>query len=289
MVAAILLCAAGCSSAAEPHRAGPPADVVVGSFDFPESKVLAELFAQSLEERGLDVERRLGIGPREIAAPAIAQGRIDVLPEYLASAVQFVGLGEETGEDAPALLRALRDAAGAYDIAVGEPSPAVDRNAIAMRADVAERLGIETVEQLRDHDDLRFVAPPECPERQACLPRLERLGIHFRDFTPLPAGEPIALALDAGEADVGLAFSTDPVVLPHGLVLLDGSNGFDRAEHVVSLVRREVIERHGQRVTEALDHVTGRLTTTSLTMLNGKGARGESVARVARQWLAAHR
>jgi osmoprotectant transport system substrate-binding protein len=150
-------------------------------------------------------------------------------------------------------------------------------------------LGIETVDQLREHDDLRFVAPPECPERPACLPRLRSLGIEFDDFTPLPAGEPIALALDAGEADVGLAFSTDPSVITHGLVLLDGSRGFDRAEHVVPLVRTEVVERHGLRAALALERVADRLTTTGLAIINGKVARGEPVAHVAREWLDSHR
>ena len=98
----------------------------------------------------------------------------------------------------------------------------------------------------------------------------------------------IALAVDAGEADVGLVFSTDPTVLTHGLVLLDGSGGFDRAEHVVPMVRSEVVDRHGSAVTDALDHVADRLTTTSLTILNGRVERGESVRRVAREWLDSH-
>jgi osmoprotectant transport system substrate-binding protein len=290
VVASLVLAAGACTSPADPDagRAPDPDVVVVGSFDFPESELLAEIYAQALERSGLEVERHLGIGPREIAAPAIAQDRIDLLPEYLASAVQFVGLDAEQSDDPAVLLGRLRAAAGKHGVTVLEPSAAVDRNALAMRADVAQRLGIETVEQLRDHDRLRFVGPPECPERPACLPRLEELGIEFHDVTALPAGDPIALALDAGEADVGLAFSTDPSVLTHGLVLLDGSGGFDRAEHVVPLVRSEVIERHGPKVAAALNRVSSRLSTTGLAIVNGKVARGESVAHVAREWLDSH-
>ena len=60
--------------------------VTVGSFDFPESVLLAELYSQALEQSGLDVRRAFELGPRELVAPALAQGLVEVVPEYSGTA-----------------------------------------------------------------------------------------------------------------------------------------------------------------------------------------------------------
>ena len=285
------LVALGCSSPeqvdAAPRR--DPAVVAVGSFDFPESELLGELFAQALEREGLEVERHLGVGSRELAAPALELGRIDLLPEYVQSATDFLALGPSDATDPVTALAELREAAEPRGLTALEPSSAVDRNALAMRAVVADAWGIESVADLRGRTGLRFVAPPECPSRAACLPALEALGLHFDSYVPLPPGLPIALALKAEEADVGLVFSTDPLIGPHGLKVLDGTGTYDRAEQVVPLVRTEVLDRHGDRLSGPLGHVTSKLTTRGLMMLNGKVSRGESVRLVAREWLDSHR
>jgi osmoprotectant transport system substrate-binding protein len=91
---AVLGGVAGCASAPESAREQPDPRVVrVASFDFAESRVLAELFAQAIEARGVPVERRFDLGSREIVAPALEQGLVDVVPEYLASALEFAQLG----------------------------------------------------------------------------------------------------------------------------------------------------------------------------------------------------
>ncbi len=289
VVLALVLAATACSTST-PDVATPvrdPAVVVVGTFDFPESELLGELFVQALQQEGLTADRRFGLGSRELVEPALEQGLIDVVPEYLASATQFVTLGEEAGAGPAELLEHLREVGEVRGVTPLEPSAAVNRNAIAMRADVAARQGIETVEDLASTPGLTFVGPPECPERPSCLPLLTRLGVHFESFVPLPPGEPIALALSAGEIEVGLMFSTDPLVERHRLVLLDGTAGFDRADHLVPLVRTDTLERHGDRLTRALDRVMAGLTTEELARLNGLVVDGGTAEQVASDWLEA--
>ena len=93
----LVLLIAGCGSASSPERRTALGDssVTVGSFDFPESELLAELYSQSLETHGIDVRRAFNLGPRELVAPALLQGLVELIPEYAGTAVQYHGLADE--------------------------------------------------------------------------------------------------------------------------------------------------------------------------------------------------
>lgn len=263
--------------------------VRVASFDFAESELLGELFAQSLEAEGLEVERFLALGSRELVEPALQQGLVDVVPEYLAAALDFEELAAaEIPGTAESTSSRLAEVLVDDGVTVLPHATAIDRDAIAMHRDRAEELGISTVLDLAEHaHELDFIGPPECPERSTCLPRLRsQYNLEFRSFQGLPPGLPIALALNAGEADVGLMFSSDPLVADHDLVLLTDDRGFGRPENVVPLVRDEVLDRHGDAVTRALGRITDSLTTNELVRLNRQVARGESAVHAAEQWLA---
>jgi osmoprotectant transport system substrate-binding protein len=259
--------------------------VRVASFDFAESELLAELFAQAIEAKGVPVERRFDLGSRETVQPALEQGLVDVVPEYLASALEFARLG------APVTARA-RDAAAALTSVLRERSvsvlpyaPAVDRNAVAMAAQTANQLGVEKISDLAPIAPvLDFIGPPECPERPACLPVLEqKYGLRFRSFSAVPV-DTVALQLESHDADVGVAFTSDPSIEKHGLVLLRPDRERPRADNVVPLVRTSVFERF-PAIESALERVTARLTTRELRSLNGRVADGAAVADVAREWL----
>jgi osmoprotectant transport system substrate-binding protein len=202
--------------------------------------------------------------------------------------LEFVTSGTGRLGSASVAAERLRAELAARDIAVLAFARAVDRNAIAMRADRARELGVERISDLAPIGGrLRFVGPPECSERPACLPLLQQIyGIEFASFTPVPSGLSIALELEAGEADVGVMFTSDPLVVEHGLVLLEADRGVPRAENVVPLVRRPVLDGRPD-LAEALETVTSRLTTAELVALNTRVARGDAVADVAREWLAA--
>jgi osmoprotectant transport system substrate-binding protein len=259
--------------------------VRVASFDFAESELLGELFAEALEREGVPVERVPAFGSREVLAPALQQGMVDVVPEYLAAALDFELLGAGVPFSVREITRRLTSELDDAGITVLPYAPAVDRDAIAMLGERAEELGIDEVADLAEHaGELDFVGPPECQERESCLPRLhEEHGLAFRSFTGVAPGPPVALALAAGEADVGLMFSTDPLVSQHELVLLSEPKA--RPEHVVPLVRDEVLHRHGSVVAATLGRVTRALTTEELLAMNGRVADGESPRRVAGDWL----
>ena len=289
VLSVLVALAAGACTSAKPAAAPTPDPrfVRVASFDFPESELLGEIFAQALEAEDIAVERRLRLGSRELLQPALESGLIDVVPEYLTSSLEFVSFNYLQTDDVAVATEQLSEALRSRGVSVLQPAPAVDRNALAVRAEMASTRGIERISDLAPiADQLRFVAPPECAERPSCLPTLEdRYGLRFRSFTPVPAGLQIALQLAAKEADVGVAFTTDPLVKLHGLVLLKNDKELARADNVVPLVRTDALEKR-PRIKAALTAATKGLTTEALRELNLQVAEGVDPKEVARSWLA---
>jgi osmoprotectant transport system substrate-binding protein len=265
--------------------------ITVGSFDFPESELLAEIYALALEDRGFEVERMAGIGPREVVQPALAAGLLEFVPEYSGTALQFVTLGKskpvpdvDTTHDA--LVKAL---AGGPLVAL-EPSPAQDKNAFVVTRETADKYRLEAISDLREvAPKLTFGGPPECPTRPFCLPGLEKVyGLRFGSFISLDAGGPLTHdALQNDYVDVALLFTTDPQLVGGNLVELIDDRRLQPAENVTPVVRREVIVRGGPELKAVVNHVSGQITTATLRQLTARAAAGIDVSRVAREWITA--
>lgn len=248
--------------------------VVVASFNFPESELLAEMYAAVLENEGIEVERQLGLGPREIVGPALLQGHVDVVPEYIGSALPSIS---EPGSGVRLLT----------------PAAAQNQNALVVTRSTAERLGLETLSDLATHaSDLTLGGPSECPEREFCLRGLARVyGMTFAAFVPLDGASRTYRGLQEGVVDVAVMFTTDGHLAMRDLVTLADDRHLQPSENVVPAVRDEVVEQHGERVAAAIDRVSERLTTTSLRLLNwrvsiaGRSPRAEAEGWLLRQGL----
>src|SRR5256885_16025705 len=141
------------SAAGKPAgRLGPV--ITVGSFDFPESVLLAEIYGQALAAAKFPVRILPNLGPREVVDTALMDGRLQLVPEYAGSALGFFSLGRQSGiPDAGAASRALATAVAARGLTVARPAPAQDANAIVVSAATAARY------RLRSIADLATVAP----------------------------------------------------------------------------------------------------------------------------------
>src|SRR5579864_2576658 len=126
---AFVLAGTGCTAAAghgEPALAaaamsGRPM-IVVGSFDFPESVVLAYLYADALAARGYPVRVLPGLGPRELVDPALMAGLIQLVPEYTGSALEFITLGRVPATaSVTATAQALATAMAGRGLITGRP------------------------------------------------------------------------------------------------------------------------------------------------------------------------
>ncbi|WP_370324854.1 ABC transporter substrate-binding protein [Euzebya sp.] len=241
-------------------------ELVVGSTNFDEQELVAEMYALALEDAGYAVDRRYQLGSREVVLPALTSGEIDVYPEYVGTALEFLndGAGEATA-DTGATTDLLRELFAEQGVDVLEPSDAEDKNGLVVRPETAEEYGLETVSDLADvAGELTLGGPPECPERPLCLPGYESVyGLEFADFRSLDAGGPVTIeALDSGEIDVALMFTTDGVIAANDWVLLEDDQGLQPAENIVPVIRTEV---NTDTATEALNAVSAVLTTGNVT------------------------
>jgi osmoprotectant transport system substrate-binding protein len=265
--------------------------LTVAAFAFAESEVLAEVYAQALQQAGVDTEVAPGQGARELIQPALAGGLVELVPEYAGTAVDFLSLGSVApAADLAATRASLDDLLRGGPVMALASAPAQDTNVVVVTRETAGRLGLATISDLAAvADGLTFGGPPECPQRVFCLPGLEEAyDLRFERFVPLDAGGPLThQALTGGHVDVGLLFSTDPGLAADDLVVLADDLGVQPAENVTPMVRREAVDRWGDTLTATVDAVSARLTTDTLVSLNAGTAAGLSPRDVAAEWLAA--
>jgi osmoprotectant transport system substrate-binding protein len=293
---ALLLVAAGCDRDEPAPR--PPQDprrptIRLASFDFAESELLAELYGQALDQHGFPVEQVVQLGAREVVAPALEQGKVDMVPEYLGSALNFLNDRNRVATADPALTHArLEQAFGPRGVSVLAYAPAQDRNGFVVSGDLARRHGLEKLSDLAPMAGrLSFGGPPECAQRPLCLRGLEDVyKLRFARFEPMPSRDVTAAALDTGEIDVGMIDTTDPNLLKPGadLVQLADDKRLQPADNVVPVVRREILDAYGPRLVRLVNAVSAVLTTADLASLNRQVADGQPAAVVATSWLRAH-
>ncbi|MGZ8626491.1 MAG: ABC transporter substrate-binding protein [Actinomycetota bacterium] len=264
--------------------------VTVGSFDFGESELLAELYAQALEGHGIRVVRQLNLGPRELVEPALERGLLELVPEYAGSLLEFLVAGS-SASDLLATRAELSVALDRRGLLALESAEAQSQNGFAVTLQVAQELELRTLSDLASRPGLVLGGPPECPQRPLCQPGLEgTYGFDFAAFVPLDSGGPLTTdALVRGVVDLALIFTTSAEIVRHGFVLLEDDRHLQPAEHVTPVIHAEALERFGARLTNAVEAVSAQLTTDDLRAMNAEMAvDGRTAAAVARAWLTDH-
>ena len=154
--------------------------MTVGGSNFAESEIAAELYAQALEQAGVDVTKKLNIGAREVYYPALKQGQIDLIPEFIGTLLTVIYKGTPT-TDVDETTAMLREKTKADNITILDPSPADSINTFVVTKETADKYSLEKVSDLANVDtSLTLGGPPECPEREPCLVGLEKTyGLKF--------------------------------------------------------------------------------------------------------------
>jgi len=189
--------------------------VVIGGANFTESTVLANIYADVLNQAGFDASVK-EVGNRELYLKALENGDIQVFPEYLSTFTEFLD-GDDANQvasgDVDKTLEALKPLAEQNGLVVGEPSEAADQNAFAVTQELADQLGVTTLSEFAEACGSGVIlgGPTECPERPFCQPGLEdTYGLKVDEFRELDAGGPLTkTALQQGEISIGLVFSSD--------------------------------------------------------------------------------
>lgn len=285
-IVALALVAAACGSGEDADTEGPT--IVVGSTNFGEQEILGEIFAQALENAGYPVETKFQLGTREVVNPALKSGEIDLMAEYTGTLLTFEGGtsstdSEQTHED----LIGVMEPQG---VTVLDYAPAQDKNGFVVTQATADEYGFETVSDLADQNgNLVLGGPPECPDREFCLIGLQDVyGLEFESFQPLDVGGPLTVAaLDGGEIDVGLLFTSDGVIAAKGYVLLEDDQNLQPAENIVPIIRTEILDQYDSSLSELLNDVAAEITTAELSELNKRfSLDAEDADLLAKEWLA---
>jgi len=274
--AALALTLAACSSDEEA--------VTVGGFNFPESSILLETYAQAIEAEGITVEREPDLGSREIIFPELTDGNIDIMPEYVGGAISS-GFGETPEGNLDAAVQQLTELFEAEGVAVLEPSPAEDADVFVVTAEFAEANG-SSLADLAEAGDVVVAGPPECEDRDTCFAGLQSVyGLDNISFTSIAEKSPRLAALENGDVQVITLFSTDPVFSDGSLVALEDPEEFTPPQNVIPVVNQEVLDANPD-IADILNEVSAAMTTEGLAALNGLAAEGQQPADIAADWLA---
>jgi osmoprotectant transport system substrate-binding protein len=239
--------------------------ITVGSADFPESALLAEIYAGALEAKGIKVTKKLNIGAREAYIPALQDGSIDLIPEYTGVLTQYFNK-KASAKDANGVYTELKASLPAT-LTVLDKSAAEDKDALVMKKSRADQLGVKSIADLAGKaSQLTVGGPPEWKTRLTGIPGFKQIyGLTFKEFRPLDAGGPLTLnALKSGQIDAGDLFTTDPNITANDLVALADPKSMYAAQNVVPLITKS---KDAPTIDAALNAVSAKLDTPTLLSL----------------------
>jgi osmoprotectant transport system substrate-binding protein len=267
---------AGCSSDdtsdnpldAEKAEAGT---VVVGSNNFAESTLLADIYGEALRAKGLKVGYKHNIGSRETTYGLMKNGSITVLPEYNGSLLAYLDPeAEQTSADAVnEAVKAKLD----KKLTLLESSPAEDKDSVSVNAETAKKYGLTASSTLADLKDaapeLVIGGSPEFQTRQQGLKGLETVyGLKFKSFKALDAGGPLTqAALTRNEVQAADIFTTDPTIVKEKFVVLKDPENLFGFANVTPLVHKDGLPKEG---VDALNAVSAALDTETLLDLDAQ-------------------
>ena len=257
-----------------PLFAGEP--IVVASKNFTESYLLGEIIAQRLEQAGMEVDRRFGLGGTLICFEALLAGEIDVYVEYSGTLEQTIlKLGQRTS------IVGLNERLLSRGLSLLSPLGFNNTYAIVVRKEVAEEFSLERISQLTDYRDLRVVVSHEFLEREDGWPGMRRVY----GFDWIPEGIEHGLAYQAmadGSIDITDAYSTDGELQRYDLTVLADDKAFFPTYLAIPLIRDDL----SPRAQAAIEDLAGTLDDSSMASLNASVVfEGEDFASAARNHL----
>ncbi|MEO0949449.1 MAG: glycine betaine ABC transporter substrate-binding protein [Cyanobacteria bacterium J06641_5] len=247
--------------------ANPP--LRVASKDFAEQFILGELYAQTLENAGIPVERKLNLGGTPVAQAGLLAGEIDLYPEYTGTGLLTVLKLPAEGDRQQVYQTVAQAYQERFDLRWLAPSPMSNSNALVTTPEIAERLGIRTITDLvKTAVNVDVIGTPEFQIREDGIPGLRKVYGEF-EFKSYKAVDPGLRypALTSSNADVALGFTTDGEISALGLIVLEDNLQFFPPYQVAPVVRPEAIARYPE-IVELLDNVTVKLTDAKMQAMN---------------------
>lgn len=265
-----------------------PNSIVIGSGDFPESQIIAEIYAQALQANGFEVGTRMGIGSRETYIPALKDHSIDLVPEYIGNLLLYFAPQSKATMLGAVEVELHQRLPG--DLSILAPAPATDTDTVSVTAQTANSWSLKTIADLAPHSpDVRFGAPSAFATRPAGLPGLrQKYGLDIKpgNFVAIDdgGGAVTVRALVGGRVNAANVFTTSPAIPQNHLVALDDPEHNFMAGNIVPLVNSQKKSDH---LRDVLDAVSAKLTTAGVAGLNAavSGNSGIDPDQAARNWI----
>lgn len=287
LAASAALVLSACSSSNplddEPADTGStPADsrtIIVGSQAYYSNEIIAEIYAQALENAGMDVERKFQIGQRDAYIPAIESGEVTLFPEYTGNLLQFFD-PETTARTSDDVYAAL-PAALPDGLTVLDQSSATDQDSYTVTAEFAAANSLVSIADLAGVSETVILGgPPELAERPygpKGLQEVYGVEVQFSGTGPTTVDE-----LAAGTINVGNVYTADPLIQTRDLVVLTDPEGLFLASNVVPVVNESVADE----VADVINAISAALTPEGLVALNVMSTADQmSSEDIAAQWL----
>ncbi|GII61904.1 glycine/betaine ABC transporter substrate-binding protein [Sphaerisporangium krabiense] len=271
----------GTSASVAPTTSGSASagKVVVGSANFPENVLLASIYSQALQAKGVQVEEKFNIGSREVIIDQIKSGALTVLPEYNGGLLGFIDPKSTAAskDDVNAELKSKLPA----ELEILDSSAAEDKDSLTVTKEAAAKDGLTTIEDLAKVAKNYVVGgPPEFKKRREAQFK-DVYGITFKEWKS--TGETTADAIKSGAVQVGNVFTTDPKILINGLVPLQDPKNVFSAQNVTPLVNKAGAN---DTVRTTLNAISAKLDTNALVDLMKRVAvEKDDPPVVAKDWL----
>jgi osmoprotectant transport system substrate-binding protein len=264
--------------------------IVIGSTNFEEQTIVANLYGDVLQHAGYQVKVEPSLGTRSIVVPALEKGQIDLEPDYAGALVNFLAGNNAALPAATQLSTAvpyLKSHLSQDGVTVLNAAPALDTNVFAVTKTTAKKYHLTTLSSLKPvASKLILGGPPECPTNTGCEVGLEKTyGLHFASFKSLDEAGPLSVAaLKNGQVQVVELFSSDGNVVSNNFVALTDNKHLEGATYIIPVIRKSV-DTAG--VAAALNKLSAKLTTDQISELNilVTGPQKEQPAAVASAWL----
>jgi osmoprotectant transport system substrate-binding protein len=248
---------------------GQPKPVRVGSKDFTEEFIVGNMYALLLEANGIPVERKLNLGGTPVLQQALVSDQVDLYPEYTGTGLLTV-LKLPTNTNREQVFNTVRDEyKKQFNLVWLNPAPLNNTQALAMKKDVAARLGIKTISDMAAHAaDLTMIGPPEFEQREDGLPGIQKAYGNFKlkQYIAVDPGLRYE-GLVNGQADVVVAFGTDGQIAAYDLLVLQDDKGLFPPYQIAPVVRQQALDAY-PKIAEVLNKLAPLLTDATMQKLN---------------------
>lgn len=294
VIAVLMVALAACGAKSNPLSGGaaggssPAASsgssLVIGSANFTENEVLAELYAQAITAKGEKATTHLNIGSREVYIKALKDGSISVVPEYTGNLLQYFD-PKTTASTAAEVDQQLPQIAKKQGFATLTDTKAVDQDVYVVTKATADKYGLKSIADLKKVPNLTVGGPTELQQRPYGPPGLEGIyGLKVAGFKAYDSPAIKVKDLQDGKITVADFFTTDSAISDNGFVELSDPQEMILPQNVVPLVRADVVKN--TKAVDAMNAVGAVLTTADLTaMIKQVDVDHQNPQDVAKQWL----